>query len=167
MYHNMKEKTLTTKHMIVLLSLMCVGIFVAITIHEIGHSMTCSYFGYDSPITLNLHESYASCEATGIERVYVDAAGGIAILLLLPLVFGNVRRSDYARFFFFAGGILHLVYLPIETLFSSSYAGVLLDTTFGSFPIKDVILFILAIFGICISILLENYKFKYDLFYNQ
>lgn len=157
----MKEKILPTIRMMVLFSLMFAGIVISVAIHEMGHSITCSYFGYDSPITLNLYASYVLCEATGIESVYVDAAGGIAALFLLPLMFSSVRRNDYVRFFLLAGGIMHLIYMPIETLFSSSYAGVLLNNVFGVFSIKDVILNTLAMAGIGITVLLEICKFKY------
>ena len=155
------EANISAIKLIMLFSIMCIGIFVAVVIHEIGHSTTCSYFEYESPITLNFSESSAECDAAGIERMYVRAAGGLAAAVFLPpLYFKLVRCNDYARFFLLAGGISKLIYMPVETLFKDLYGGIVLITSIGYVPLNDIVLPILLASGISITILLEIFKFK-------
>ena len=99
------------------------GIIVSVVIHEIGHSVVCSYFGYDSPITINITESSALCKETGMERDYVRLAGGgfAAILFLLVLAPSAIRRNDYAKLSLMSGGIAQLFNAVWETFFNASY----------------------------------------------
>ena len=151
----------TNLKLIVLFTIMFVGILVAVVIHEIGHSTVCSYFGYDSPIMLTLSESSAKCEATGIERMYVRAAGGIAAaVFLLPLCFRLVRCNDYARFLLLAGGILHLIYMPVETFLKDLYGGIVVSFSNGFVFLNDIVLGSLLAAGISIAMLLEIFRFE-------
>ena len=155
-------KTDTSNCKIIMLCLiMGIGIFAAVVIHEIGHSATCSYFGYESPITLALLESSAWCDAAGTERVYVRAAGGLAAVAFLPpLCFKIVRYNDYARFFLLAGGISNLIYMPVETLLKDLYGGIVLLTPVGHTAFNGIVLVILLVAGVSITILLEVFRFK-------
>ena len=82
-----------------ILGVMGIGLSFAMVVHEVGHSVTCSYLGYDSPITINFTHAYAICEATGIEEDIVRVAGGgsAAALFGLLLIPPIIRRNDYLR----------------------------------------------------------------------
>lgn len=104
---------------------MILGIFTSVVIHELGHSATCSYFGYDSPITIDPMRSYVLCKATGVELDYVHLAGGgsAAVLFLLVLVPSAIRHNDYTKMFLMSGCIVQLFNVIWETFFNESYDG--------------------------------------------
>ena len=158
---------LHTMHMelrqVLLLCAMGTGLVAAVVVHELGHSTVCSYFGYDSPITINLSQSHAYCEATGAERTYVRLAGGgtAALFFLLALIPDTVRRNDYARLFLLTGGITNMINVVIETSFSATYSNIILyNPSFGSMlPVPAVIAFV----GFSITVLLERHLFQQEI----
>ena len=127
-----------------ILGVMGIGLSFAMVVHEVGHSVTCSYFGYDSPITINFTHAYAICEATGIEEDIVRVAGGgsAAALFGLLLIPPIIRRNDYLRAGLLVGGTASAVNAIWETAFSMWY-----DSTALS---------IIVIVGVALTMLIER-----------
>ena len=127
-----------------ILVVMGIGLSLAMVVHEVGHSTMCSYFGYDSPITIDFVNAYAVCEATGIERDIVRIAGGgsAATLFGLLLVSTIIRRNDYLRVGLLSGGVSSAVNAIWETVFNPWY-----DST---------ALLIIVIVGVALTMLIER-----------
>lgn len=164
-----------------------VGLFVSLVVHELGHSAACSYFGYDSQITLNLLESHVYCESadmdltfvpiegstpvrttfnitgTDTELTFIRLAGGgtAAAMFLLALIPNFVRRNDYVRLALLAGGITNLINAFIETLVPEQY-GVIYVTIPG---LDETLLWptIILITGFCATIMVEWCLFKREI----
>ena len=140
------------------LSAIGAGVVVSVVVHEAGHSAACSYFGYDSPITINLTRSYASCEAVGMELTYVRmAGGGLAAAVFLPaLIPAAVRRNNHARMFFLVGGITHAINMLVETLVPT-YNDLIIHI-----PSAGIILLwptIVLIIGVVLTVIVERDRF--------
>ena len=127
-----------------ILGVMGIGLSFAMVIHEVGHSVMCSYFGYDSPITIDFTHAYVNCAATGIEDDVVRAAGGgsaaaVFGLLLIPSI---IRRNDYLRAGLIVGGTTSAVNAIWETAFNPWYDSSALS--------------IIVIIGVTLTMLIER-----------
>lgn len=151
---------LEVRYPLLLVCIMGICLVASLVVHELGHSVTCSYFGYDSPITINLTQSHAECEAAGMERTYVRLMGGgtAAVLFLLVLIPNFVRRNNYLRPALLAGGITNFINAIIETSIPTQY-NTLYIIILG---ISDMLLWpnIILITGLCITIMIEWKLFK-------
>ena len=124
--------------------MMGIGLAIAMVVHEVGHSVTCSFFGYDSPITIDFTNAYAVCEAIGTERDIVRVAGGgsAAALFGLLLVSTVIRHNDYLRAGLIAGGTTSVVNAVWETVFAIWY--------------NQTTLLVIVATGIVLAILIER-----------